>query len=253
MNNHTPGLAVRPHTKLEPAEGPRWERIAQLLREDIVAGHRPAGSRLPNESQLAAQFGVHRHTLRQAMQRLATEGFVHVRQGAGTFVRELVLDYALQRRTRLSENLASNGERGQRELLAHGHAEAGEWGSLLGVPRRAPVAWLDLKTVVRGRPLGLTHAVYPLPRLAGMAEAFARSRSVTAALQSLGVPDYLRQRSQITARRATVAEADALARPASEPVIVVSFVNVDRAGLPIEAGQTVFAADAVQLVIEHAE
>lgn len=238
---------------IESTEGPRWERIAQLLRGDIVAGRLPAGSRLPNESQLAAHFAVHRHTLRQAMQRLAAEGFVHVRQGAGTFVRDLVLDYALQRRTRLSENLASCGERGQRELLAHGQAEAGSWATLLGAAQHAPVAWLDLKTEVRGRPLALTHAVYPLPRFAGMAEAFARCRSVTAALQSLGVPDYLRRRSQITARRATAAEADVLARPANEPVIVVSFVNVDRQGRAIEAGHTVFAADAIQLVVDHAE
>ncbi len=240
-------------TALHPSrttEGPRWERIAQALRDDIVAGRLPAGSRLPNESQLAARFGVHRHTLRQAMQRLAAEGFVQVRQGAGTFVRELVLDYALQRRTRLSENLAHNGERGTRELRGHGEADAGEWAASLGVARRSPVAWLDLKAVVRGRPLGLTHAVYPLPRLAGVAAAFARTRSVTAALQSLGVGDYTRRRSLISARRASAEEADALARPAGEPVIVVRFVNVDAQGTPVEAGRTVFAADAIQFVVE---
>lgn len=233
------------------ADLPRWERIAQALRDDIVAGRLPPGARLPNESQLAARFGVHRHTLRQAMQRLATEGFVQVRQGAGTFVRELVLDYALQRRTRLSENLASNGERGTRELLAQGEAEAGEWAAWLGVARRATVAWLDLKAVVRGRPIGLTHTVYPLPRLAGIGDAFGRTRSLTAALQALGVGDYTRRRSQLSARRATPDEADRLARPAGEPVVVVRFVNVDEQGTPVEAGQTVFAADAVQFVVEH--
>jgi GntR family phosphonate transport system transcriptional regulator len=233
------------------AEAPRWERIAMALRADITSGRLPAGTRLPNETQLAERFGVHRHTLRQAMQRLAHEGYVSVRQGAGTFVRELVLDYALQRRTRLSENLAQNGERGARELLAQGESDAGEWAPMLDVDRRSRVEWMQMRAVVRGRPLALTMAAYPLPRLAGIAQVFGHSGSVTAALQALGVADYLRQRSQIAARLPTMAEADALARPASEPVLVVQFVNADAQGRPVEAGRTVFAADAVQLTVDH--
>lgn len=233
-------------------ESPRWERIAQALREDIASGRLAAGERLPNESQLAARFGVHRHTLRQAMQRLAHEGFVHVRQGAGTFVRALVLDYALQRRTRLSENLADNGERGTRELLAHGEAAAGEWAALLGIGPSARVAWLSTRASVRGRPLALSWSAFPLPRMAGIGAAFAATPSITAALAAVGVGDYTRRRSQVSSRLPTSAEADALARPASEPVLVVQFVNVDSAGVPVEAGRTVFAADAVQLTVDHA-
>ena len=242
---------MQTETTVLDTEAPRWEQIASALRAEITSGSLPAGTRLPNESRLADRFGVHRHTLRQAMQRLAHEGYVSVRQGAGTFVRELVLDYALQRRTRLSENLAQNGERGARELLDQGESEAGEWAALLGTDRRTRVEWLQIRAVVRGRPLALTTAAYPLPRLAGIGQVFARTRSVTAALQALGVADYLRQRSQIAARLPTAAEADALARPASEPVLVVQFVNADAQGRPVEAGRTVFAADAVQLTVDH--
>ena len=73
----------------------RWQAIAAELRADILAGRIRPGERLPNEQALADRFGVNRHTLRQAVQALAREGHVHVRQGSGTFVRELVLDYAL--------------------------------------------------------------------------------------------------------------------------------------------------------------
>jgi len=230
---------------------PRWERIAQVMRDDIASGRLAPGLRLPNESTLAERFGVHRHTLRQAMQQLAREGFVSVRQGAGTFVRELVLDYALQRRTRMSENLADNGERGVRELLTQQETGAGEWAAPLQVGARSRIELLNTRTVVRGRPLSLTVAAYPLPRLQGIGSAFAATRSVTAALASLGVADYTRRRSAVSARLPSAAEADALARPAIEPVLVVQFVNVDDAGRPVEAGRTVFAADAVQLFIEH--
>jgi len=227
----------------------RWEEIAAQLRDDILQGRFAPAERLPNEQELAARFSVNRHTLRQAMQALARQGHVHVRQGRGTFVRELVLDYALQRRTRLSESLASVGERAKRELLARQVTQAGSWAAALKVSANSRVELLSTRASVRGRPVGLSTAAFPSPRLTGMADAVARSGSITAALRELGVADYTRARSVVSARLPSQAEADALARPATEPVLVVDYTNVDRAGVPVEAGITVFAADAVQLTV----
>lgn len=228
----------------------RWQAIAGQLRADILAGRVEPGERLPNETTLAERFGVNRHTLRQAVQALVREGHLDVRQGCGTFVRELVLDYALQRRTRLTENLARIGETAGRELLAHAIAPAGEWAEALQVPARSKVVVLETRSSVRGRRVGLSTAAFPCPRLAGIAAPVARHGSVTRALADLGVADYTRSRSVVSTRLPTQAEADALARPMSQPVLVVQYVNVDRAGVPVEAGSTLFAADAVQLVVE---
>ena len=240
---------VNPQAETEAT--PRWQRIAAELRDEIARGALAAGTRLPNEQQLAARFGVHRHTLRQAMACLAREGYVQVRQGAGTFVRELVLDYALHRRTRLSENLADNGERGRRELLAQAEQPAGEWAAALGLARGDRVLLLHSRVVVRGRPVALCRSAFPLPRLAGVAAAVERLGSIASAVAECGVPGYARRSSEIAARLPEAAEADALARAAAEPVITVRFVNTDIDGTPVEAGHTVFAADAVRLVVDH--
>ncbi|WP_176256827.1 phosphonate metabolism transcriptional regulator PhnF [Derxia lacustris] len=233
-----------------PAAPRRWEAIAAALRDDIAAGRFAPGARLPNESALAERFGVNRHTLRQAMQALAREGFVKVLHGSGTYVRELVLDYALRRRTRLTDSLAGIGERARRELLDCAIEPAGDWARALGVGARTTVEILRTRASVRGRPIGISTAAFPCPRLAGMAEAFAAAGSITGALARLGVADYTRQRSSIACRLPTQAEADALARPAAQPVLVVSYTNVDAAGVAVEAGITLFAADAVQLTVE---
>lgn len=233
-----------------PQLSTRWEAIAADLRVDIIQGVFAPGSRLPNEALLAERFRVNRHTLRHAMQSLAREGFVQVRHGSGTFVRELVLDYALQRRTRMSENLAEAGEQGRRELLSQAQGPAGSrWAASLRLSPRAQVLHMSTRALVRGRPVSLCSAAYPLPRLGGMAEAFARLGSVTAALAELGVADYTRERSVISSRLPTQQEADALARPVTQPVLVVDYSNIDAAGVPVEAGRTLFAADAVQLTV----
>ena len=68
------------------AESFKARRIYLMLRERIACGELPAGSRLPGESTLAAEQGVSRVTVRRALDRLANEGRVRRRAGAGTFV-----------------------------------------------------------------------------------------------------------------------------------------------------------------------
>jgi GntR family transcriptional regulator len=60
----------------------------QRLQADLAAliDKLPAGSRLPSEPDLAADLGVSRATLREAMRTFEAQGLIRRRQGAGTFV-----------------------------------------------------------------------------------------------------------------------------------------------------------------------
>jgi len=60
----------------------------QRLQADLAAliSKTKAGERLPSEPDLAKQLGVSRATLREAMRTFETQGLIHRRQGAGTFV-----------------------------------------------------------------------------------------------------------------------------------------------------------------------
>ncbi|WP_460687216.1 FadR/GntR family transcriptional regulator [Niabella aquatica] len=60
--------------------------VADLIRQQISNGLFPVGSKLPTEPELMKQFSVGRSTIREAGKYLAQSGFVHVKQGLGTFI-----------------------------------------------------------------------------------------------------------------------------------------------------------------------
>lgn len=64
------------------------DQAEAALRQQILSGHRAPGERL-NEVEIAAELGVSRGPVREAMQRLARDGLVLVQPHRGAFVRSL--------------------------------------------------------------------------------------------------------------------------------------------------------------------
>jgi GntR family transcriptional repressor for pyruvate dehydrogenase complex len=73
-----------------PARRRLHEAVAEQLRDAVLDGRFPAGSKLPPERELAAEFRVNRTSVREAIKVLEGLGLVHVRQGDGVTVRPLV-------------------------------------------------------------------------------------------------------------------------------------------------------------------
>jgi len=63
-----------------------YQLIADRIRALIQSGSFPAGSRLPPERDLAAQLGVSRPSLREALVALEIDGSVEIRMGSGVYV-----------------------------------------------------------------------------------------------------------------------------------------------------------------------
>lgn len=62
------------------------DQVIEQLREQIVAGVWPIGSRIPTEAALAQLTGTSRNTIREAVQSLVHAGLLERRQGSGTYV-----------------------------------------------------------------------------------------------------------------------------------------------------------------------
>jgi DNA-binding GntR family transcriptional regulator len=64
---------------------PAYQVLRQRLRDEIAAGAYPEGVRLPTESELVAEHGLSRQTVRRAFQDLVAEGVVYRVPGRGTY------------------------------------------------------------------------------------------------------------------------------------------------------------------------
>jgi GntR family transcriptional regulator len=96
---------------------PLYAQIAASVKLAIASGELSADTGLPSVRQLATQLRLNPATVVQAYRELESEGFVEMRQGAGTFVRALTQDK--RRRER---------EAGARRLVREMLAEAAHLG-----------------------------------------------------------------------------------------------------------------------------
>ncbi len=74
---------------------PEWvlpQKPTDLAEKQLLAaildGSFPIGSSLPPERELAQSLGITRPTLREALQRLARDGWIYIHQGKSTLVRD---------------------------------------------------------------------------------------------------------------------------------------------------------------------
>lgn len=83
--------------KIISFDRPTAEQIFTHIRDEIVSMDLLPGETIP-ETRLAAQFGVSRTPVREALSKLSDLGFVEVRPQRGTFVSKLSMEKILEAR-----------------------------------------------------------------------------------------------------------------------------------------------------------
>lgn len=227
-----------------------WAAIAASLTEEIAAGHYRPGDRLPTEAALAARFGVNRHTVRHALGALAERGQVHSRQGAGVFVAQKPTDYPLGRRVRFHENVLAAGQTPSRRI-ARAETRPCDATEARGLRLKAgdPVLVVEGVSLADGQPIAAFRSIFPAARFPGLLEKVQETGSITRALAGLGLTDYTRAETRLTAELADPVLALALAVRAGAPVMRTVALNVDPKGMPVELGMTWFAGERVTLTV----
>lgn len=227
-----------------------WRQIAEWIRNEASAGQFAPGTRLPPEMELAARFGVNRHTVRRAIAALTHEGLLRADQGRGTFIAGRSLSYPISRQTRYSEILA-----------AQGHAPGGRMtGSCvepadpvlarkLELPEGTPLQRIETLRISDGIPVLTGTSWCEFARFPGLADDFAETGSFTQCFARAGLEGYARRETRIYADRATPEDARVLEIEFGSPVMVMEVLNEDPEGRLVQYARSRVAADRMELVV----
>lgn len=84
----TPAVGAVPAANDGPGAIALYQQVKDFISRKIQDGSWPAGTRLPSEHELVAQFGMSRMTVNRALRELAGQGRVVRVPGVGSFVAE---------------------------------------------------------------------------------------------------------------------------------------------------------------------
>jgi GntR family transcriptional regulator, phosphonate transport system regulatory protein len=226
-----------------------WQQVEKNLLRRIRNGQFEGSDRLPSENDLASQFGVNRHTVRQAIAGLVQRGVVFKRKGSGSYLVPDMVNYPIGERTRFSTNIALQGKVPSHTLLGTGErAVYGKIAAALKMRDGEMAIFLHLVGEANKLPISVAKTYLPADRFAGFGDLYRKTMSMTAALKEYGVPDYFRDVTRCVAHMPSKADARHLDQPTSIPVLLVETVDVDARSRPIVYHETLFAGERVQLV-----
>jgi len=225
--------------------------IAARLRDRIMQGDWTAGQPLPSQGAIADEFGVSRHTVRRALSRLSALGLIERAQGTVARVRQPLVQFDLNQKTRFSEFFENLGRHGEAEMLSFRRRRPpGPVVQAMGIGRVETVWTVTLLRRVDGRPFSLA-SHYFVPGLPVAPFSARDCRSITRILAESGHGDYRRQHTTIGARMPSAREAALLGMRPPRPVITTTGCNVSARGEPLEISETVFPGDFVRFSVRH--
>jgi len=92
--------------RLDPrSPTPLYAQIADRVKVAIVARELPPGTLLESVRGLATRLRINPATVVQAYRQLEAEGYVEMRQGSGSYVREITTDLRAREQARQAESL----------------------------------------------------------------------------------------------------------------------------------------------------
>lgn len=221
----------------------RVNRVYSVLAEEIAAGVRQAGERLPPERVMADEFGVGRATVRRALSALADDGLIESHVGRGTFVAggylgeppNVLMSFTELGRTHGLTPSARVLEKSVREATID---EAEEFGIAPG----APIFRLERLRLLDGHPIAMDCTGVPLSVAPGVVDLDFSTESLYEALAVHGCGP-VRADYTVEAMIAEASLAELLEAPLGSAVLVTRTRGYDDRGRLVEVGRTTYRGD----------
>lgn len=136
-------------------EKPLFEQVSNSILGQIEKREYDIGFRLPSEDEYRNKYKVSRHTVREALRKLETEGYIYKIQGKGSFLAQKKVSYNVSKKTQFSQSVLDTGLATSSRLLGISAIYAYENGELmekLGINKMQRVWALEILRFINRAP-----------------------------------------------------------------------------------------------------
>ncbi len=148
---------------------PLWAQLEHELRRRL--DDREFDERFPTDSELVEQYGVSRHTVREAIRHLNKTGILHRERGRGTVVRRAEFEQPLGALYSLFNSVESSGAEQRSTVVDLREDIDPVIAERLDLPPDAPLLYLERIRFAGGDPLAIDRAWLPMELAAPLLRA----------------------------------------------------------------------------------
>jgi GntR family transcriptional regulator, N-acetylglucosamine utilization regulator len=232
---------------------PLYYQLRCALMDSIEAGRWQAGDQLPNEGQLAQNFGVSKITVRQALQELAALGYIRREQGRGTFVSTPKIDQGPRELTSFTEEMRRHRLSASSRVLERTISTAdARLAETLELHEGEPVFVLKRLRLADGEPMGIQTAHIPVALAPELVNEDLEKASLYEVLRTRYGLDPGRAREVYFAVSADEQTAGLLGIVPGSPVLAVERITLLPTGKPFEFVKSTMRGDRYSIILDLA-
>jgi len=148
---------------------PLYHQLQAVLKAEIESRKWRADEQLPNETKIAERFGVSKITVRQALQKLADQGYIRREHGRGTFVARRKFDEGPRELTSFTEEMRRHDLSARSRVLTQYVMAAGaKVADALLIPLESPVFVVKRVRMAGDEPMSVQTAHIPAAFVPGL-------------------------------------------------------------------------------------
>lgn len=225
--------------------------VTNAIRNDLAQGVYAKDKPLPGELELAAGYGVSRHTVRAALVQLKTDGAIYTRHGVGSFAREGVEESRYTQAFTSTDDLLMHTEDTDVKVFDRREwavsAKEGVCKPVLNTGERWIAVTVERSSKAHHRPLSRA-TVYARPIYFEEIEQFLLGQRPLFKLIEHKSGPTLEIEQHICARAACAEEAAYFAVRKNSPVLEITRIYYDKDRRPYEVTVTAYSSLAFSYV-----
>ena len=237
------GTTAGPHLPDRSDPLPLWAQVRADLRRRIESGGFAAG--FPGELTLTEEYEVSRHTIREALRVLRSDGVLRSQRGRPTIVEPTVYRQSLGTLSSLFESVAAQGATPRSDVLRLATTVNASVSAELGLPDDTDLVVIERLRYADDQPIAHDVSWLPADIARPLLERDLSHAALYAELQGLGIAiDGGSER--VTAERAPRHIAESLDLSPDDPVLLLER-RATALGRPVEWRETHVRADRFAL------